>query len=163
MFYSLLMIPLALIYSIILEWIIHKYVLHGLGKNKKSFWAFHWHSHHKTCRKNKNSDVNYKFPVGIPIKKEIMSLILLAFLHFPLWFISKTFYITLICCATRYFYMHRKSHVDTAWGKKKLPWHYDHHMGKNQDVNWGVTTDLLDLMMNTRAYYLPRVKKNKKL
>ena len=34
----LLSIPLAIIYSHILEWVLHKYVLHGLGKNKKSLW-----------------------------------------------------------------------------------------------------------------------------
>ena len=74
MLHVLLMVPLAFIYSAILEWLIHKYILHGLGKNKKSFWSFHWHSHHKTCRKNKNSDINYKFPGAPPVKKEIISL-----------------------------------------------------------------------------------------
>jgi len=162
MLHALLMVPLAFIYSAILEWVIHKYILHGLGKNKESFWSFHWHSHHKTCRKNKNFDENYKFPAGTPVKKEMASLILLAALHFPLWFASKTFYLTLVFCAARYFYLHRKCHTDIEWGKKKLPWHYDHHMGKEQDINWGVTTDLLDLIMKTRTYYLPRVKKDEK-
>src|SRR5678810_358567 len=32
------------------EWIIHKYVLHGRGRKKRSFWAFHWHEHHRACR-----------------------------------------------------------------------------------------------------------------
>ena len=36
-------IPVALAASNAGEWLIHKYWLHGLGKNKKSFWAFHWH------------------------------------------------------------------------------------------------------------------------
>jgi sterol desaturase/sphingolipid hydroxylase (fatty acid hydroxylase superfamily) len=50
----------------------------------------------------------------------------------------------------RYFYMHQKSHRDVEWGKKHIPWHYDHHMGKNQDANWGVTTAIWDLIMGTR-------------
>jgi len=146
------------LYAMLLEWLLHKYILHGLGKNKKSYWAFHWHSHHKTCRKNKNSDTNYKFPAGTPVKKEIISLLLLTIIHIPLWYVSKIFYLTLVLCAIRYFYMHRKSHLNIKWGRKKMPWHYDHHMGTNQDANWGVTTDLIDLLMNTRAYYLPRRK-----
>ena len=34
------------------EWLIHKYVLHGLGRRKKSMWAFHWHEHHRSSRRN---------------------------------------------------------------------------------------------------------------
>ena len=53
-------IPLAIIYSQVSEWIIHKYVLHGLGKKKGSHWSFHWHAHHKKCRKNDFYDEDYK-------------------------------------------------------------------------------------------------------
>ena len=35
-----------------------------------------------------------------------------------------------------------------------LPWHYDHHMGKNQNANWGVTTDWVDRLAGTRIKYL---------
>ena len=35
-----------------LEWFVHKYLLHGLGKKKNSFLAFHWSGHHKESRKN---------------------------------------------------------------------------------------------------------------
>jgi len=31
-----------------------------------------------------------------------------------------------------------------------MPWHYDHHMGKNQDSNWGVTVEWVDKLFNTR-------------
>jgi len=50
--------------------------------------------------------------------------------------------------------VHRKAHLDTEWGKKNLPWHYDHHMGKNQNANWGVTTDWVDRLAGTRIKYL---------
>ena len=36
-------------------------------------------------------------------------------------------------------------------GKKYVPWHYDHHMGKNQDANWGVTTDWVDKLAGTKS------------
>ena len=47
------------LYATWLEWILHKYILHGLGKKKNSWFNFHWHSHHRSCRKNSNLDENY--------------------------------------------------------------------------------------------------------
>jgi len=161
MLHILFMLVSAFLYSALVEWLVHKYVLHGRGKNKKSFWAFHWHSHHKTCRKNKNSDINYKFPGGPPVKKEIISLILATAVHFPLWYVSKLFYLAVVVLVIRYFYMHRKSHLNVEWGKKNMPWHHDHHMGKNQDANWGVTTDFIDLLMGTRVKPIGRLKNEK--
>ena len=31
-----------------------------------------------------------------------------------------------------------------------LPWHVDHHMGRNPDLNWGVTRPWFDLLLGTR-------------
>ena len=107
LFYSALFL-LAFVYASLLEWVIHKYLFHGAGKNKKSSFAGHWHIHHKLCRKNDNAD-------------EI--------------------------------YIHRRCHVDVEWGKRNFPWHYDHHMGKNQDANWGVTNPLWDHILKTRIKY----------
>ena len=42
---------------------------------------------------------------------------------------------------------------NVEWAKENIPWHYDHHMGKNQDANWGVTTDWVDRLLNTRIKY----------
>ena len=42
-------IPLGLLYANASEWLIHHYVLHGLGKKKRSFWSFHWGEHHRAC------------------------------------------------------------------------------------------------------------------
>ena len=50
-------IIIGYMYGTWLEWALHKYILHGLGKNKKSWFNFHWYSHHKSCRKNKNFDI----------------------------------------------------------------------------------------------------------
>ncbi|MBW2687309.1 MAG: hypothetical protein JRE19_15565 [Deltaproteobacteria bacterium] len=38
--------PVGLLYSNAGEWFIHRYVLHGRGRNKQSVWSFHWHDHH---------------------------------------------------------------------------------------------------------------------
>ncbi len=35
-----------------------------------------------------------------------------------------------------------------------MPWHYDHHMGKDQNSNWCVTHPLFDMVLGTRKEYL---------
>jgi sterol desaturase/sphingolipid hydroxylase (fatty acid hydroxylase superfamily) len=53
-----------------------------------------------------------------------------------------------------YYLVHKKSHLDPEWARKHLPWHYDHHMGPNQDANWCVTLPLFDHLMGTREHYV---------
>lgn len=151
--YSALFI-LAFLYANLLEWAIHKYLFHGLGKNKESHFAGHWHTHHKLCRKNDNQDETYKeFPPHSSVRQELNSLLILVLLHTPVLFISPFFFGSLVYFAARYFYIHRKSHTDVEWGKRNFPWHYDHHMGKDQDSNWGVTSPLWDHILGTRKRY----------
>ena len=138
------------LYATWLEWAIHKYISHGLGKNKKSWFNFHWYSHHKSARKNNYRDENYNSFLSPPVFKEIIGLTLLAGIHFPFYYIMPYFFYMLGFCTLRYFYIHQKSHLDPLWAKVYFPWHYDHHMGKNQDANWGVTTPLWDIFLGTR-------------
>ena len=137
-------------YATWLEWGIHKYILHGWGKNKDSWFNFHWHSHHKSCRKNGNIDESYNKFLHHSVRREIFGLFFLLVLHMPIYFVMPYFFYTLVFCSARYFYMHQKSHRDVEWGKKNIPWHYDHHMGKDQDMNWGVTTPIWDIILDTR-------------
>ena len=153
LFYPALFL-LAFVYANLLEWVIHKYLFHGLGKNKNSKFAGHWHIHHKLCRKNNNKDQTYKeFPPHPSVKQELVSLFILILLHTPVLFISPFFFVSLVYFAARYFYIHRKSHTDVEWSKKNFPWHYDHHMRKDQDSNWGVTSPLWDHIFGTRKRY----------
>lgn len=139
------------LYATWLEWVLHKYVLHKLGKKKNSWFSFHWSDHHQTCRKNDNKDEAYNKFLPTVVSREILGLYALLIFHLPLYFVSPWFYYTLIASATRYFYVHQKAHRDVEWGKKNVPWHYEHHMGKNQEANWGVTTPLWDYILNTRS------------
>ena len=132
-----------------------------MGKNKKSPWASHWHTHHRKSRHNDNYDEDYtKNWYDKSARQEILGLVILSIAHLPLILILPIFYITLVVCSIRYYLIHRKSHLDVEWCKKHLPWHYDHHMGKNQDANWGVTTDWVDRIVGTRIKY--EYKKNVK-
>ena len=35
-----------------------------------------------------------------------------------------------------------------------MPWHYDHHMGLDQDQNWCVTWPLMDHLFGTRVKWV---------
>jgi len=151
-------IPLGLLYSNMSEWVIHKYVLHGLGQNKKRpLWSFHWHEHHKNARMNEQRDPNYTKP---PFKewnaqsKELLGLVGLAAVHLPLLPVAPFFTLTVWYCGINYYRVHKRSHLDPEWGKKHVPWHVDHHMGPDQNTNWCVTKPWFDHVMGTRKPYI---------
>ncbi len=148
--------PLGLVYANAMEWVIHKHVLHGLGKNKKSFWAFHWHDHHQSARKRDMLDDDYHASLLTwgPKTKEIVALLGGAAIHAPLLPVAPGFTLGVWFSAANYYRVHRKAHVDPEWAKEHLPWHVDHHMGPNQHKNWCVTHPLFDWVMGTREKYL---------
>lgn len=152
----LIEIFLGLIYGNAAEWFVHKYLLHGLGKNKKSFWSFHWHNHHKNARRDDMVDADYEKPLTLdsPPGKELYSLIGAAIMHVPLLLVAPWFTITVWYCAFNYYRVHKKSHKDPEWARNNLPWHVDHHMGKNQDMNWCVTRPWFDIIFRTREKYV---------
>ncbi len=147
-------IVLGLVYANILEWLIHKHVLHGLGKSKKSVFSFHWKRHHKASRQCDFYDEDYATVFSWNgNSKEIFGLLFLLVVHFPLYFVAIWLYLTLCYSCANYYYKHRRSHRDPQWAKEHLRWHYDHHMGKNQDVNWGVSRPWADWLFGTRVKY----------
>lgn len=147
---------LGLLASNASEWVFHKYVLHGLGKKKGTFWSFHFHEHHKNVRKNGGYDEMYNRPAWeAPSKsKEALSLVGTALLSSVLLPISPGFVAASWLHSAGYYYVHKKSHLDPAWARKWLPWHVDHHMGPNQDANWCVTYPLFDWIMGTREKWV---------
>ena len=148
-------IPLGLLYANGIEWTIHKYVLHGLGKDRKSTYSYHYHDHHKACRKNDFIDSSYKTTAlkGHKEGHEIKSLTVFTLVHLPIAPVAPFFAMTGVYCAFNYYRKHKKSHLDKDWANKNLPWHVDHHMGKNADANWCVTQPWFDHLMGTRIDY----------
>jgi len=149
-------IPLGLLYTNAGEWLVHKYVLHGLGRNKRSFWAFHWRDHHRAVRRNGHYDDCYdRSVVGWnPQGKEALSLTLAALAHLPLMPVAPLFTGTVLYGIWKYHRVHKRSHLDPEWAREHLPWHYDHYMGPNQHSNWCVTHPCMDDLMRTREPYL---------
>src|SRR4051812_34346146 len=78
-FLQLLGVPIGLLYANAMEWLIHKYLLHGLGKNKASFFSFHWHEHHRESRRGDMFDPQYVRPLFTwsPQGKEALSIVAL--------------------------------------------------------------------------------------
>ncbi len=147
---------LGLVTSNALEWVLHKYVLHEQGRKKESFWAFHWHEHHKNVRKTGGFDPMYLEPVWTtPSKwKEILGVAGGAIVATPLLPFSPGFVAAGWLSAGAYYAIHKKSHLDPAWARKWVPWHVDHHLGPNQDANWCVTSPLFDWIMGTREPFV---------
>ena len=145
---------LGLVYAQLLEWVIHKHLLHKLGKDKKNkFFAYHFYEHHRSSRNNLFYDE--------PSLKETLSLAFLAFLHIPVWFISIPLFCGIIAGALRYYYVHRKAHLEPEWCRQNYPWHYAHHMAITQEKNWGVTTDIFDRLFGTRLIYVGTEKEKR--
>ena len=147
---------LGLVSSNAMEWFVHKYVLHEMAKKKGSFWAFHWHEHHKHVRKSGGYDPMYEKPIlRTPSKvKEAIGVAAGALIATPLLPLSPGFVAAGWLSAGAYYFMHKKAHLDPAWGGKWVPWHVDHHLGPNQDANWCVTWPLFDWIMGTRDPYV---------
>ncbi len=146
-------VAVALLYANLIEWLIHKYLLHGVGANKASFWSFHWHDHHGESRRQGFFDPQYARPLftwGSPQLKEAISVVGIALAHAPLLPFLPAFTLTVFASAARYYFVHRRAHVDPQWGKRHVPWHYDHHMGKDQNSNWCATGQWFDVIMGTR-------------
>lgn len=151
-------IPLGLLTANATEWVVHKYVLHGWGKKKDSFWRFHLSEHHRNSRRHNFLDPAYdRFPLGNHAQgKEAWALIGGCVLVTPLAPVAPFFVGTLYYSAWNYYSKHKKSHQDVEWAKTHLPWHYDHHMGPNPHANWCVTRPWFDHIMGTREVFLER-------
>ncbi len=156
-------IAVGIVYVNAVEWLVHRYLLHGLGRKKTSVWSFHWHEHHKKARRHDMVDDQYAGPPLLSAllarektakTKEVVGLVLGGLLHAPLIVVAPWFTLTVWAAAANYYRVHRKAHIDPAWAAKHLPWHVDHHMGKDQDANWCVTWPLMDWVLGTRVHYL---------
>jgi sterol desaturase/sphingolipid hydroxylase (fatty acid hydroxylase superfamily) len=156
-------IPLALIYANASEWTIHKYILHQRGKNRRSFWSFHYFDHHRASRSNDMHDTAYESKqLKLDARtKEAIGIAVLCGMHAPLFPVAPFFTGTLWYSAFRYYRVHKRAHLDSEWARTHLPWHYDHHMGPNSESNWCVSKPWFDHLMGTRVPYIGTEKERR--
>lgn len=154
--------PFALLVANGFEWYAHKYVLHGVPRKGEPRYSprplsmkSHW-VHHKRVRTQNYHDEayvegfsNWRTRNEVVTLLQVTGIISLAFPVAP-FFVLGSYY-----AAGRYYYVHRRSHLDPEWGKRAIPWHYDHHMNSNQDANWCVTRPWFDYIMGTRVVSSP--------
>jgi hypothetical protein len=147
-------IPLGLLAMNAGEWLTHKYTLHGRGK-RGGFYSFHFHEHHRNARKHDGRDPDYERSVfgNHAQGKEALALLAVGVAHLPLLPVAPFFTVTIWASLWNYHRVHKKAHLDPEWAKRHLPWHWDHHMGPDQDMNWCVTHPLFDHLMGTRRKY----------
>ena len=141
------------------EWVAHKYILHGVHRKGKARFSpspasmnSHW-AHHRFVRKQQFGDDGYV--EGLKNERtrlELLSLVIVASTTSAMAYpFSKGMALSFWYCAGKYFYVHRRAHLEPDWAKKRIPWHYDHHMNSNQDANWCVTRPWFDYVMGTRV------------
>ena len=150
--------PIGILLGNLGEWAIHKHILHGSGKRKGAFFNFHFYDHHAEARKNDMVDASYRTAwLGggwNPRTKEATSLIVGAMPWLFLLPYAPGLAAAFLYCSWNYYWVHKKAHLDPEWAKTNLPWHWDHHMGQNQDANWCVTRPWFDDLLGTRIKYL---------
>jgi sterol desaturase/sphingolipid hydroxylase (fatty acid hydroxylase superfamily) len=73
--------------------------------------------------------------------------------HAPLFVVAPFYTSTVWYCLVRYRHNHRHAHLDPAWARDHLPWHYDHHMG-DQAKNFGVAWAWFDVLAGTREVFV---------
>ena len=160
-------IPLGLLTVNAIEWYAHKHLLHGKGRDRRSRWASHW-DHHKVVRQQGFADDMYSPSLRHTFdheraRMEAQSLIRAAVVVTPLVVVAPLYMATLYYGAINYWYTHRRAHLDPQWARRKVPWHYDHHMNSNQNANWCVTKPWFDYIMGTRVISSPMLQESNPL
>jgi sterol desaturase/sphingolipid hydroxylase (fatty acid hydroxylase superfamily) len=147
------------------EWFIHKHLLHGRGKQRASYWSFHFHEHHQASRKHAMVDADYeRDPLGWHAQgKELLGLAAIGLVHAPLLPVAPGYTLAIWTTIGLYYRNHKKAHQDPGWARENLRWHYDHHMGPDQDANWCVTFPWFDHVMGTRIPYAGTEREQKDL
>lgn len=153
------------------EWLAHKYILHGIHQKGKARYSpvpksmrSHW-EHHREVRRTEFNDIGYVEGIqNWRTRNEIESVLLIATV-FGVGFypFSKGMTLATLYSAGNYYYVHRRAHLEPEWAKRKIPWHYDHHMNSNQDANWCVTKPWFDYLLGTRVISSLDLKENNPL
>jgi len=155
MLFLLAQIGFGLLYGNLVEWVAHKYFLHKLGRKKSSWFSFHWVDHHRKSRLNKFYDDDYEKSVWHwnARGKEALALGILCLGHLWVAFLAPVVFFALVYCTINYYFTHKWAHENPEWCKKHLRWHWEHHMGKNQEANFCITQPWFDYILGTRIHY----------
>ena len=139
------------VYGHLFEYLAHKYILHNY-KLWPRFFQAHFSEHHKHTKRHGMIDPKYHEGVTRNLR-EIAILSVIAISHLPLFAISPALYIAILYSLLAYFIIHALSHSVDGFGRRWVPWHYDHHLGKQSNKNWGVRLPIFDWLFGTRVFF----------
>ena len=142
MLYFFLFFVLGLFYGNFLEYVIHRYVFHKMGRKKRSIWRYHLSGHHVLSKKDGFIDLTKS-------NVETIGLILLILIHTPLFFMIFPVWLGVTLYAIGFNFLHGFQHRHPEFTKKWMKWHWDHHM-KNPNENFGVVAPWSDYLFGTR-------------
>ena len=156
---------LGYLWATFIEYVVHRWIFHGVGKRRGSIFSFHWHQHHSASRKNQMLEPCYirREWAWNGYTRELGGMVFLGAIHLPVLLVSPAFVLGVWAWCVAYHSVHRKTHVDPQWARDHCSWHYDHHMAPNQDANYGVTSDWMDRLMGTREHYVGTAREQKML
>ncbi len=138
---SICLFLIGIIIASFIEYSVHKYLFHGLGKKRESVFAFHLRQHHIIARKNNFVDkkVSVHEFLGIPA---------LIILFLPIYFLSTPLFYGMTLYAIAFVVLHNLQHKYPKITKKYFWWHWNHHM-KNQNKSWNVVLPIADILTGT--------------
>jgi len=138
---SICLFLIGIIIASFIEYSVHKYLFHGLGKKRESVFAFHLRQHHIIARKNNFVDkkVSVHEFLGIPA---------LIILFLPIYFLSTPLFCGMTLYAIAFIVLHNLQHKYPKITKKYFWWHWNHHM-KNQNKSWNVVLPIADILTGT--------------
>ena len=133
------------LYGSFLEYVIHDFLFHRMGRKKGSIFSYHLKGHHALARRNNFVDLTLS-------RVEYYGLILLCLIHLPIIFISVGFWFGVTLYAIAFKIIHGLQHRYPDFTKKYMKWHWDHHM-KSSNKNFGVVVPWMDYLFGTRKKY----------
>ena len=138
---SICLLLIGIIIASFIEYSVHKYLFHGLGKKRESVFAFHLRQHHIIARKN--NFVDKKLSVH-----EFLGIPALIILFLPIYFLSTPLFYGMTLYAIAFVVLHNLQHKYPKITKKYFWWHWNHHM-KNQNKSWNVVLPIADILTGT--------------
>ena len=136
---------IGFLYGSLLEYLIHRFVFHRLGRKRGSIWSYHLKGHHKLSSKNNFIDLTES-------KAESVGMMLLILVHTPLFFVNFGLWLGVTSYALAFKYLHGYQHKNPEFTKKYMKWHWDHHM-RASNKNFGVVVPWMDYIFRTRKKF----------
>lgn len=145
----------AYVYATAMEWVVHNLVYHQLGRKLGGQANFHFREHHKDTRLNAGLDPAFDKRTWAwdAHGRETFGLLAMVALHLPFLVLAPAFFAGIAAMAVLYHYCHRRSHRDARWCMETLPWHWEHHFGRDPNANFCLTSDWFDRLVGTRKEY----------